>query len=679
MLWPTLAITLLGMTALIALYLAGRAFWGGKIQAGTRYAIGLILAAGLLIPIRPPLPISFWTLPEGGSILMEETAQSPSIYGNAKSLQAEPRNFSAAQRQDRSVDPTSLAPAQAVGRPAVSPAVLLATIWLTGVLCSLALLCIRQGKFSRLIRRWRTPPTQEETALYQAECGRLSIRRPPGLYHAAFVNSPLLIGLIRPVILIPRGSTPPEELRLILRHELCHHRRHDLWCKALALGATVLHWFNPLAYCLARAISTDCEMACDDAVLKGASAPERKQYVKTILKGLNARQSPSATLSTYFYERSNDMQKRFASMLRPCPAKRGTPLVLAILLTTLCAGAGFSTGTADNLSLTTGLPTDKPYRPVLAVIDNSESARPPLNLSEADIVYEGLIWTPDHTRYVAVYNDNHPNLIGGLRGARVYQTELRQAWDAPLVHWGGQGVDGTSIYDYYDAHLVQPDFRWDALTFQGSKFEAFGRVKDRVSPHNAVANLAMLVENEWPKDPETGEPYTPRASGLSFSDTPTQGKTSAATISFDYDTLLYESNAVGADYRPMYTYNQKTRLYERWYNGMEQIDGQTGERIVASNVLIQYCAFDLYEQNSARPLMELVGEGPLDAFIDGLRIRGTWARKTADSQTEYFDENGDPLLLMPGKTFIQLVPPEVVLSIEAEDGTWYASTADLSQ
>jgi len=66
------------------------------------------------------------------------------------------------------------------------------------------------------------------------------------LEESPLVNTTLLVGALRPVIVLPCGITQEECLRDILAHELTHARRHDLLYKWFAAAVTSLHWFNPL-------------------------------------------------------------------------------------------------------------------------------------------------------------------------------------------------------------------------------------------------------------------------------------------------------------------------------------------------------------------------------------------------------------------------------------------------
>ena len=87
----------------------------------------------------------------------------------------------------------------------------------------------------------------------------------------------MTLGLLRPVIVLP-PEVPEADLPLILRHELCHIRRRDLWYKGVMLLANAVHWFNPLVWRMAGQAGRDLELYCDEAVVEGQDSGFRRRY-----------------------------------------------------------------------------------------------------------------------------------------------------------------------------------------------------------------------------------------------------------------------------------------------------------------------------------------------------------------------------------------------------------------
>jgi len=100
-----------------------------------------------------------------------------------------------------------------------------------------------------------------------------------------FSCSPCVVGLFYPEIYMGGECCDYSEdrLRYIFMHELCHVGRHDLLFKLGALIVTSLHWFNPLSRLVYRAVAEDCELACDNTVLKILGRQHSESYMFTIL------------------------------------------------------------------------------------------------------------------------------------------------------------------------------------------------------------------------------------------------------------------------------------------------------------------------------------------------------------------------------------------------------------
>ena len=106
--------------------------------------------------------------------------------------------------------------------------------------------------------------------------GELRIRRPVSLLCDPLTSVPATAGFRHPAILLPENARhwPRQRRRLVLLHELAHIRRFDWLTQTLALLACAVHWFNPLAWFIARQARREQELACDDVVLGCRVAPD---------------------------------------------------------------------------------------------------------------------------------------------------------------------------------------------------------------------------------------------------------------------------------------------------------------------------------------------------------------------------------------------------------------------
>ena len=121
----------------------------------------------------------------------------------------------------------------------------------------------------------------------------------------------MIIGFFKPVLVLPKERYSPEELFFILKHELVHLKREDIYFKLLFVTASAVHWFNPFIWIMQKEAAVDMELSCDKRVTQGASYAEWKAYTETLLSMLHKRCDRRTILSTQFYGGTKIMKKRF--------------------------------------------------------------------------------------------------------------------------------------------------------------------------------------------------------------------------------------------------------------------------------------------------------------------------------------------------------------------------------
>ena len=99
----------------------------------------------------------------------------------------------------------------------------------------------------------------------------------PGLFVGSMVDSPFVIGMVKPSIYLPEGLTEHEKEYLVM-HEKMHIKRRDIWFKALWIMILAIHWFNPLVWIAFRLFCRDMEMSCDEEVIAEMGDEIKKDY-----------------------------------------------------------------------------------------------------------------------------------------------------------------------------------------------------------------------------------------------------------------------------------------------------------------------------------------------------------------------------------------------------------------
>ena len=145
----------------------------------------------------------------------------------------------------------------------------LMTGWIAGVALTL-LPATRRVRSARRALNSSRPASEDALSIAAALSAQLRLRRPPDVRVSADVPAPMVIGLRRPVILLPAqrfAALSELQQRMALCHELQHLKRGDLWLGCIPALAERLFFFHPLAHLAAREYVFWRESACDTSVL----------------------------------------------------------------------------------------------------------------------------------------------------------------------------------------------------------------------------------------------------------------------------------------------------------------------------------------------------------------------------------------------------------------------------
>ena len=111
---------------------------------------------------------------------------------------------------------------------------------------------------------------------------RASLLLGDGVYLCDYIRSPFILGIAVPRIYLP-SSLSSLDAAMVLSHEKMHIRRKDHWWKPLGCGLLVVYWFHPLIWIAYFLFCRDIELACDEAVIKRLSGPDKKAYSNALL------------------------------------------------------------------------------------------------------------------------------------------------------------------------------------------------------------------------------------------------------------------------------------------------------------------------------------------------------------------------------------------------------------
>jgi len=190
----------------------------------------------------------------------------------------------------------------------------LAWVWLLGMFFAAALRLMDGRSIAASLEKCCRPPEDSGKARQRFQKALAEAGIPQGKVELTIcpgVESPLLIGLLRPRVVLPREDYPDARLDMIFRHELGHYRGRDLWYKGLALAVACIHWFNPLAWQLARDLDRCSELWCDRRTTGGMTDRERRQYGRMLLD-VAQDGSPLPTGAVPLATNKKDLRRRLA-------------------------------------------------------------------------------------------------------------------------------------------------------------------------------------------------------------------------------------------------------------------------------------------------------------------------------------------------------------------------------
>ena len=225
--------------AVIALLYAVLRPWCASVTARYRLGFGMLLAMASC-----PLATLFFLWPAAGSTTASGTLApllSDTINAVADRTNASPRDYL----------PTLVA------------------LWTCGVVIIAARSLWHWHRIQRLVRD-ASLPSAEWQARLQRMCARFGLRRPVRLLVSAKIVTPMLIGWLKPVVLLPLSMLSgfaPQQIELIIAHELGHVRRWDYLANLFQVIVETVLFYHPAVHWISRDVRNARESCCDDLVL----------------------------------------------------------------------------------------------------------------------------------------------------------------------------------------------------------------------------------------------------------------------------------------------------------------------------------------------------------------------------------------------------------------------------
>ncbi|KGM97185.1 M56 family metallopeptidase [Clostridium botulinum] len=207
-------------------------------------------------------------------------------------------------------------------------------IWFIGIILASSYYIYSYLKFIKNIKCFSYEVTDEELVnIYNGLTCKFKINKKISLKYYNGISSPFGVGILNPSVILPKDFYNPTELKIILTHELMHFKKNDLLYKSLLVVVKIVYWFNPLVYVMCNIINLDCELACDESLLKNSGIEERKLYAMTLINSIRVSNKfiLKSDMVTSFNNSKNILKRRIVNMLNLKKKKRG------IIVGTICA------------------------------------------------------------------------------------------------------------------------------------------------------------------------------------------------------------------------------------------------------------------------------------------------------------------------------------------------------
>lgn len=185
---------------------------------------------------------------------------------------------------------------------------------------------------------------------WKVDCPEIAeyTRRKVEVRRGAFGNSPLLLGVFRPVLLLPDRDMTKEQLGNVLAHEMTHLRRNDMLYKWFVVLVKCIHWFNPVVYLINKEVNQSCEISCDLSVTERMNSEQKMSYVETILALFTDQRHRDYALTMGMTGSKKLLKKRFLKMknrivvtekMRKISGMVATVMLVGVMLLSGCMAA----------------------------------------------------------------------------------------------------------------------------------------------------------------------------------------------------------------------------------------------------------------------------------------------------------------------------------------------------
>jgi hypothetical protein len=282
--------------------------------------------------------------------------------------------------------------------------------------------------------------------------------------------------------------------------------------------------------------------------------------------------------------------------------------------------------------------------PLGVIVENQIDARPQSGVSSADMVYEAIA-EGGITRYLCLYSSQDAAKVGPIRSARTYFVDIVREFGAFFAHVGGN-------YDALQQIIAQKINNLDQ--FQNSGYYYRDTSRNVASEHTMYSSTAKLYQLAGTKGYPTDNTFT----ALKFkTEAVVADRPASQKITVEFGS---------SDYKVVWDYSPTLNSYLRTLGGLPDQDASNGQRLAPKNLIIQEVTrtATVTAINEKGYTFQLVGSGSAQIFRDGKLTTGTWKKASGADRTIFSDASGQEIALNPGQTWVEIVHPELKVTVQ---------------
>jgi beta-lactamase regulating signal transducer with metallopeptidase domain len=314
-----------------------------RLNSTWHYLIWSVLILKLIIPFGPE--------------------SSLSLFNIVPKIEKQAINNNMTYKEESAISTTEINTVSTIDKPIMQSEIktpgkenglenVIAYIWALGVSIMLLWILSVYYSFNRRLKKGVVIEDMRIMNIFEACKTKMKVKKDIKLILQETVNSPSLLGIIRPRILLCKSTVEltDKQLEYILLHELAHFKRRDGFVNYLLIVLQIIHWFNPLLWFCFECIRQDMEAAADEKVLNILDNNEYKEYGAALLAVLESfRPSMYTPKLIGMVDNKKNMKKRIKliKMISSFKRRNRTIFVIGVISTTIVSYVVLTNGVSS--------------------------------------------------------------------------------------------------------------------------------------------------------------------------------------------------------------------------------------------------------------------------------------------------------------------------------------------